>query len=125
MGNKKNSCESLYCSICLIVVVWNRTCHISEDCWYHDQVTALSDLTSTTNIIQLCQHHDKLMSQGYRNTMINFIASINTTSNIACHMNTLHISHSYLNTNSTTIMVVCECHDQTHRIMGITPKTMS
>lgn len=56
--------------------------------------------------------------------MMNFTASINTTSNTAesCEYMTT-VSHSYLNTTSPTSMVVYIFHDKPLRVIGITPAT--
>ena len=34
MGNQKNSHDLLYCDICFITAIWNRTCNISKVCLY-------------------------------------------------------------------------------------------
>ena len=50
-GKLKNSCDSLYCEICFIAVVWNQTHNISEVCLYIYYSVLFCWITLTNTIV--------------------------------------------------------------------------
>ena len=56
-GKPKNLCDSVYCDICFVAVVWNRTPQISEICPYCGLVKDLASPwvgTGEQNSLNLC-----------------------------------------------------------------------
>ena len=60
----KNSCDSLYCYIRFIEVVWNQTCHASEACLYMGK--------KSSKTLQAVQNHFN-KAQNNQNYMVIYV----------------------------------------------------
>lgn len=99
------------------------TMTMSQGCLNYTISTVTRYMTSTINFVQSCQCHDKCCRVVGTPWWASQTIWTQPPPTSQGHGNTRPQSHGYLTTTSTTIMMVCEYHDQPHRVTRTTPAT--
>jgi len=97
----------------------------SQGCLNHTISTVTRYMTSTISFAQSRQCHDKccrVVGTPWWASQTMWTQPLPTSQGRG---NTRPPSHCYLTTTSTIILVVCEYHDQPHRVTRTTPATTS